>query len=79
MLLRGLLFLERQTFRAADRVTSTNRSYGDVAVARGGKAPAEVTVVRTGPDPDRLKRRAASPELRRGRQHLVAYLGVMGP
>ena len=79
MLLRGLLFLERQTFRAADRVTSTNRSYADVAVARGGKAPAEVTVVRTGPDPDRLKRRAPSPELRRGRQHLVAYLGVMGP
>src|SRR6478672_4548720 len=79
MLLRGLLFLERQTFRAADRVTSTNRSYADIAVARGGKAPAEVTVVRTGPDPDRLKRRAPSPELRRGRQHLVAYLGVMGP
>ena len=46
---------------------------------RGGKSPADVTVVRTGPDPDRLRRTAAVPELRRGRRHLVAYIGVMGP
>lgn len=78
-LLQGLLFLERQTFRAADRVTSTNGSYAAVAVTRGGKAPEHVTVVRTGPDPERLKRRAPSPDLRGGRAHLVAYLGVMGP
>ena len=78
-LLRGLLFLERQTFSAADWVISTNESYAEVALTRGGKAPAHVTVVRTGPDVDRLKRRAPDPELRRGRPHLVAYLGVMGP
>ncbi len=79
LLHRGLLFLERQTFRAADRVTSTNASYAEIARARGGKAPDEVTVVRTGPDPERLKRRSPNPERRRGRRHLVAYLGVMGP
>ncbi|WP_323100907.1 glycosyltransferase family 4 protein [Intrasporangium sp. YIM S08009] len=79
LLHRGLLFLERQTFRAADRVTSTNSSYAEVALTRGGKSPDEVTVVRTGPDPERLKRREPRPELRRGRRHLVAYLGVMGP
>lgn len=79
LLYRGLLQLERATFRTADRVTSTNASYAAVAVARGGKAPEHVTVVRTGPDPQRLRRRAPSPELRRGREHLVAYLGVMGP
>jgi glycosyltransferase involved in cell wall biosynthesis len=78
-LLQGLFFLERQTFRAADRVTSTNGSYAAVAVTRGSKEPQHVTVVRTGPDPQRLRRRAASPDLRRGRSHLVAYLGVMGP
>ena len=76
---RGLLFLERATFRTADRVTSTNESYAGVAVRRGGKAPEQVTVVRTGPDPDRLKPVPADPALRRGREHLVAYLGVMGP
>ena len=46
---------------------------------RGGKAPTDVTVVRTGPDGERLRRRAANPACRRGRRHLVAYIGVMGP
>ncbi|MEW1954772.1 glycosyltransferase family 4 protein [Terrabacter sp. NPDC080008] len=76
---RGLLFLERQTFRAADRVTSTNGSYAEIAVRRGGKAHEHVTVVRTGPDPTRLRRGEPVPALRRGREHLVAYVGVMGP
>lgn len=77
--LRGLLQLERATFRTADRVTSTNESYAAVAVRRGGKRPEHVTVVRTGPDPERLRPVPAEPALRRGRDHLVAYLGVMGP
>ena len=76
---RGLLALERATFRTADHVVSTNASYAEIAQRRGGRRPADVTVVRTGPDPDRLRRRAAVPALRRGRRYLVAYLGVMGP
>ena len=39
----------------------------------------DVTVVRTGPDPDRLRRGAPNPDWRRGRTYLCAYLGVMGP
>ena len=77
--LRGLLALERATFHTADRVTSTNASYARIAVERGGKRPEDVTVVRTGPDAERLRRGPADPALRRGRRHLVAYLGVMGP
>ena len=38
-----------------------------------------MTVVRTGPDPDKLRRGAPVEGLRRGRRHLVAYIGVMGP
>jgi glycosyltransferase involved in cell wall biosynthesis len=76
---RGLLALEKATFRTADRVVATNASYAEIAVRRGGKAPADVTVVRTGPDHERLRQKAAVPALRRGRQHLVAYIGVMGP
>ena len=76
---RGLLFLERMTFRTADRVTSTNESYAAVAVRRGRKRPEHVTVVRTGPDPDKLTPVPEDPALRRGRAHLAAYLGVMGP
>ncbi|HKX66718.1 MAG TPA: glycosyltransferase family 4 protein [Intrasporangium sp.] len=76
---RALLRLERETFRAADRVASTNESYAAVATGRGAVPQESVTVVRTGPDPNRLRRREATPELRRRREHLVAYLGVMGP
>jgi glycosyltransferase involved in cell wall biosynthesis len=76
---KGLRWLERRTHRTADHVISTNDSYRDVAITRSGKAAADVTVVRTGPDPNKLKRRQEEPELRRGRRFLAAYLGVMGP
>ncbi|MEO6509952.1 MAG: glycosyltransferase family 4 protein [Nocardioides sp.] len=77
--LHGLKLLERATFRTADRVVSTNKSYRKVAIRRGGKAPEHVTVVRTGPDPQVLKAVAPVPSERRGRTYLAAYLGVMGP
>lgn len=77
--LRGLEALERATFRTAHRVVSTNESYAEVARGRGGKRPEHVTVVRTGPDPQKLCRVTPRPELRRGRAHLAAYVGVMGP
>ena len=76
---RGLVALERATFRTADHVVSTNASYAEIALRRGGRSPADVTVVRTGPDPARMRPRQPVPALRRGREHLVAYLGVMGP
>ena len=71
--------LERRTHRTADHVISTNESYRDVAVKRSRKPASKVTVVRTGPDPDQLRRGQAHPELRRGRRFLAAYIGVMGP
>jgi glycosyltransferase involved in cell wall biosynthesis len=76
---RALLAMERWTHRTADQVIATNDSYREIAITRGGKSPADVTVVRTGPDPQRLKREEEFPELRRGHRFLAAYLGVMGP
>ena len=76
---RGLVGLERATFHTADHVVSTNESYAAIAHRRGDKPAAAVTVVRTGPDEKRLQRREAVPALRRGRAHLVSYIGVMGP
>jgi len=75
----GLRALERRTHRAADHVISTNDSYRDIAITRSGKSPAAVTVVRTGPDPQRMRPGPADPALRRGRRFLAAYIGVMGP
>jgi glycosyltransferase involved in cell wall biosynthesis len=76
---KALRALERRTHRTADQVISTNGSYQSIAVNRSGKPPADVTVVRTGPDPQRLRRGPADPQLRRGRRYLAAYIGVMGP
>jgi len=76
---RGLRALERRTHRTADHVISTNDSYRDVAITRSGRLAADVTVVRTGPDPEQLRRGEPSADLRRGRRFLAAYIGVMGP
>jgi glycosyltransferase involved in cell wall biosynthesis len=76
---KALRALEHCTHRTADHVISTNESYRSIALTRGGKSAADVTVVRTGPDPERLRRREPEPELRRGRRYLAAYIGVMGP
>lgn len=78
---KGLRFLERTTHRTADHVTSTNDSYRRIAITRSGKANHDVTVVRTGPDPDKLQRDPAAVDdsLRRGHRYLLTYIGVMGP
>lgn len=76
---RMLRALERRTHRTANHVISTNESYREKAMTRGGKSAADVTVVRNGPDPDRMRRGPADPAQRRGRRYLVAYIGVMGP
>ena len=73
--------LEWMQFRTADLVISTNESYRQVALTRGGSAPdAAWYVVRSGPSRERFATvRAVDPALRRGRRFLVAYLGVMAP
>jgi glycosyltransferase involved in cell wall biosynthesis len=71
--------LERVSYRLADVVIVPNDSYRDNALTRGGKTAADVFVVRNAPDLARFTPVAPNPALRRGRPHLVAYLGLMGP
>ncbi|HEY2723618.1 MAG TPA: glycosyltransferase family 4 protein, partial [Pseudonocardiaceae bacterium] len=79
LLFRASALLERVTFALADAVISTNESYRRVAVERGRMAPERVAVVRSAPDLSRFVRRDPDPSLRRGKRHLAAYIGVMGP
>ncbi len=74
-----LLWLERMTYRTADRVIVTNESYGEIARRRGKVPASHITVVRSGPDPDRMRPCDPVPALKEGRSHLLCYLGVMGP
>jgi glycosyltransferase involved in cell wall biosynthesis len=73
--LAGLRFLERQTFAAADLVVTTNESHKRVATERGGVAPEDVYVVRSGPDLGRLTVYPPDDAWRRGKRHLIVYLG----
>lgn len=75
----ALRFLERATYALADEVIATNESYRDIALRRGHVPAERVTVVRTGPDPERLRRVEPVESWRQGRRYLCAYLGVMGP
>jgi glycosyltransferase involved in cell wall biosynthesis len=75
---RLMLLVERLTFRTADVSIATNNSYKRIAVERGGMSPDKVFVVRSGPSLERLKVVAPDPSLKRGRKHLVGYVGVMG-
>ncbi|WP_214365502.1 glycosyltransferase family 4 protein [Pseudonocardia sp. H11422] len=77
--LGGLRWLERRTFRSADRVISTNVSYQRIAQGRGGVPAERTAVVRSGPDTSVMRPVAETGALRRGRKHLVVYLGIMGP
>ncbi len=75
----GLALLERLTYATADLVVATNQSYRETAIRRGGVDPERVFVVRSGPESGRFVGMAPDPALKRGRPHLVAYLGVMAP
>jgi glycosyltransferase involved in cell wall biosynthesis len=71
--------LERLTFAVADVTIATNDSYRRVALGRGSKEPKDVFVVRNDPDLSRFRPGSPDSTLRRGRDRLLAYVGVMGP
>ena len=75
---RLMLELEDWTFRFADVSIATNESYRKIAIARGGMQPHRVFVVRSGPSLERMKIVPAQESLKKGRKHLVGYVGVMG-
>lgn len=78
-LYRMVCRLERATYRAADVVISTNESYREAAITRGNMPEDKVFVVRSAPVIERFQQVPAEPELKKGKPHLLCYLGVMGP
>jgi glycosyltransferase involved in cell wall biosynthesis len=73
-----MVWCERLTFKTAGVSIATNESYKRIAIERGGMAPEDVYVVRSGPKLDRLKIIEPVPALKKGKQYLVGYVGVMG-
>jgi glycosyltransferase involved in cell wall biosynthesis len=71
------IYLEKLTFRFSDVVMSTNNSYKEIAVRRGGLAPEDVVVVRNGPDLKTFKLVSPKLDLKHGKRYLVGYVGTM--
>jgi glycosyltransferase involved in cell wall biosynthesis len=79
-LLRSFTLLaEKCSFRVAKVSIATNESFKQIAITRGGKRPEQVFVVRNCPNLATLRRGPVRPEIKFGKQFLVAYVGFMGP
>lgn len=78
LLWRAMVAFEWLTFRTATISIATNESYAEIARSRGGMAPEDVFVVRSGPKTEKLQLRAPRPELKQGAKHLIGYVGVIG-
>lgn len=68
---------ERLTYACADVVLATNESVRQTAFDRGAKSNGEVFVVRTAPAVS-ADEHQPNPALKKGRRHLIGYVGVMG-
>ncbi len=74
---RALLALERTAFKTADVVMTVNDACKDIVTRRGGVEAENVFVVRNSPDPRDFFPVEPQPALRRGRNHLVLWVGRM--
>lgn len=73
---RALLTAERFALGRADAVMATNGTGAEVAKRRAGVRAERVFLVRNGPDPARIHPVDPRPELRRGRERLVVWVGT---
>jgi glycosyltransferase involved in cell wall biosynthesis len=71
------LWLEKVTFSCSDVVMSTNNSYREVAITRGGVHKEDVFVVRNGVDPKKFRAVAPNSARKNGKSYLVCYVGNM--
>ena len=72
-----LVFFEKLSCRLADRVIATNESYKAIEMQRGHVPADRITIVRNGPDVDRVRPVDPDPELRQRGRTIIGYLGAM--
>lgn len=70
--------LELLSYQLADHVIVANESYRHVATSRGQQAENKVTVVRNGPDLERLQSPRIDEELRSKSPNIIAFAGITG-
>ncbi len=75
---RLLRLCEWLTYKSADFVISTNASFREIAIDRGGMQPERVETVYSIPDCKNMYRTAPNPGVRKGRRFVLGYLGIIG-
>ncbi len=75
---QALAFFEKLSCRLADRIIATNQSYKAMEMARSGVPEERITIVRNGPDLERLQPVPPDPELRAKAPIILGYVGDMG-
>ena len=78
IVIAALTFFEKLTCWAADHVITTNQSYRKINMDRGGVPAQRITVVRNGPDLNRVQVQAPDADLRAKASTIIGYVGVMG-
>lgn len=79
VLARLLQRIEWFNLKLADVTIATNESYKHVHIARGGRPPESIFVVRNGPNHSVLKGGAPSERLRRLNKKILCYVGSLNP
>ncbi len=77
LLYKGLILLERWTFKTADLIISTNESHKETAIKRGEIDESKIVIVRSAPSLSWAKINPYDEKAKRGKQYLVVYLGEM--
>lgn len=75
---RALVMLEKFSCKLADHVIATNQSYQKVQMERGHVPEERITIVRLGPDLNRLRPVDPDPSLRCKGKTIIGYVGVTG-
>jgi glycosyltransferase involved in cell wall biosynthesis len=70
--------LELLSYKLADHVIVANESYRQIATSRGLQAETKVTVVRNGPDLERLQIARIDEGLRSRSPNIIAFAGITG-
>jgi glycosyltransferase involved in cell wall biosynthesis len=66
------------SYKLADHVIVTNQSYREIAMSRGQQSESKITVVRNGPELERLQALGVNEELRKRSPNIIAFAGVTG-
>ncbi len=75
---KALVALERLTCRVADHVIATNESYKKIEMERGGVPESRISIVRNGPDFNRVKAVEPDAKLLSKGKTIIGYIGEIG-